>query len=292
MFLNKEQLVFKSFHGYAVVVPVLCLFALALSGCGGGSSRPLLTFEPTTTIDWLAPADAREVFEAAYSHRSDSGPSNPERSYTVDDRPLWLPRPDSPGAKEWDYWNQPYLSADILKIQARPAPGTYESPGNDSRAVYGILDHAIFWIGSDDQPEGDAYFGAGYDYLDDNQYRLPLSGPPAQVLLSGTSWSGDALGMVKVSANPVSGPAMLTMTSIDQAANGSHTYNLRLEVAFRNVGVDRIEMDATSDSEGGFGADFWDAGYRLQGTLLGSEAQEASGIFETPIYYGAFGVKR
>ena len=283
---------FKSCHGY-VVVSALCTFALALSGCGGGSSRSQVVPEPTTTIEWLAPADARDVFEAAYSHRSDSGPSNPERSYTVDNRPLWLPRPDSAGPKEWDYWSQPYLSADITKIQARPAPGAYESARNDSRAVYGILDHGVFWIATDDPGEGDEYFGAGHFYLDDNRYRLPVDTPPPDVLFAGASWRGDALGMVKTSGKPVSGPAVLTMTSIEAAADAGHLYNLRLDVAFRNVGVDKVVLNAVSDGEGGFGVDFpGEDEYRLQGTFLGSEAEEASGIFETLVYYGAFGVKR
>ena len=283
----------QSCRCYRVIFTVLCMFALTLSGCGGGGSTPRVLPEPTTTIDWLMPADARDVFEAAHSHFTDAAPTDPERSYTVDDLPLWLPRPNSPGAKEWDYWNQPYLSADIIKIQARPAPGTYAIPRNDSRAVYGVLDHGIFWIAADDQLDGEIYFGAGYDYLPENQYLLPLDGPPVDVLVSGASWRGDALGMVKASAKPVSGPAVLTLTSVEEPADGSHGYDLVLDVAFRNVGVDRIELNATLVAGGGFGADFSaDGGYRLQGTFLGSQAEEASGIFETPIYYGAFGVKR
>ena len=284
---------FQLFRGYRVIFPALCMFALTLSGCGGGGSASRVVSEPTTTIDWLMPVDARGVFEAAYSHLNDAAPTNPERSYTVDDVPLWLPRPDSPGPKEWDYWNRPYLSADVIKIQVRPAPGTYAIPRNDARAVYGILDHGIFWIATDEQLDGGTYFGAGYDYLAHNQYMLPLNGPPVDVLYTGASWRGDALGMVKASGNPVSGPAVLTLTSIDEAADGSHAYDLHLDVAFRNVGVDRLELNATSDANGGFGADFSaEGGYRLQGTFLGSQAEEASGIFETPIYYGAFGVKR
>ena len=159
--------------------------------------------------------------------------------------------------------------------------------------MYGVLDHGVFWIATDDQLDGEVYFGAGYDYLAHNQYMLPLDGPPAHVLFSGASWRGDALGMVKVSGNPVSGPAVLTLTSIDEEADGSHAYNLHLDVAFRNVGVDRVELNAASDADGGFGADFSaDGRYRFQGTFLGPQAEEASGIFETPIYYGAFGVKR
>jgi len=269
------------------------MLALTLTGCGIGGSAPRVASEPITTIDWLMPTDAREALEAAFSHFKDAAPTNPERSYTVDDLALWVPRPDSPGAKQWDYWSQPYLSPDIIKIQARPAPGAYAIPRNDARAVYGTLDHGIFWIATDDQPDGGVYFGAGYDYLDHNQYMLPLDGPPADVLPSGASWSGDALGMVKASANPVSGPAVLTLTSIDQTADGSHAYNLHLDVAFRNVGIDRIRMNAASNAGGGFAADFTaDGGYRLQGAFLGSQAQEAAGTFETPIYYGAFGVKR
>lgn len=284
---------FQAYRRYRAISPVLCMLALTLTGCGGGGSASRVVSEPITTIDWLVPAEAREVFKAAYSHFNDAAPTNPERSYTVDGLPLWLPRPDSPGAKEWDYWNQPYLSPNIIKIQARPAPGAYAIPRNDSRAVYGILDHGIFWIATDDQLDGGVYFGAGYDYLDHNQYMLPLNSPPADVVLSGASWRGDALGMVKASANPVSGPAVLTLTSIDQAADGSHAYHLHLDVAFRNIGVDRVELNATSNAGGGFAADFrTDGGYRLQGTFLGSQAQEAAGTFETPIYYGAFGVKR
>ncbi|MDE0206324.1 MAG: hypothetical protein OXP66_09900 [Candidatus Tectomicrobia bacterium] len=284
-------------RGYRAVSTVLCMLALTLtlSGCGGGRSgtaSPVVS-EPITTIDWLVPADAREVFEAAYSHFKDAAPTNPERSYAVDDISFFLPRLDSPGAKEWDYWNQPYLSADIIKIQARPVPGTYEAPLNEARAVYGILDHGIFWIADDAQFEERPFIGAGYDHLDHNQYMLLPDGPPADFLTSGTSWRGDALGMVKASASPVSGPAVLTMTSIQEAPDGGHAYNLHLHVAFRNLGVDRVELNATSNAAGGFAADLAaDGGYRLKGTFLGSQAEEATGIFETPVYYGAFGVKR
>ena len=139
----------------------------------------------------------------------------------------------------------------------------------------------------------EAYFGAGFYYLDDNRYRLPLDVPPADALFPGASWSGDALGMVKVTGRSVSEPAMLTMTSIDRVADGGHTYNLYLDVACKNVGGDRVEMNATSEAGCSLGADFLtETRYRLQGTFLGPEAKEASGIFETPIYYGTFGVKR
>ena len=283
---------FKRFNGCRVVFPALCLVAWAASGCGGGGSAPRVVTE-AATIDWLAPVEARDVFTAAYSHRPDSGPSNPDRSYTLNDLPLWLPRPDSAYPKEWGYWSAPYLSADIVKIQARPMPGTYASPLNDARAVYGILDHGIFWIASDFQEDGQTYFGAGYDYLDRNRYRLPPGGAPSDVVFQGATWTGDALGMVKASGTPVSGPAVLTVTSIEAVADRSHAYSLRLEADFRNVGVDRVRLDAASDAEGGFGGDLpADTGYRLQGTFLGSEAEEASGIFETPVYYGSFGVKR
>ena len=239
------------------------------------------------------PANAREVFDTAYSHFNDAAPTNPERSYSVNDVSFFLPRPDSPRPKQWDYWNRPYLSPDIIKVQARPEPGSYEAPLNDARAVYGILDHGVFWIAADEQPDGVIYFGAGYDYLDYNRYAPPLDGPPAGALFSGASWRGDALGMVKPSAKPVSGPAVLTLTSIDQTTQGGHAYELHLDVAFRNAGIDRLELIAASNADGGFGTDFWaDGEYRLQGTFLGSQAQEAAGIFETPVYYGTFGVKR
>ena len=184
------------------------------------------------------------------------------------------------------------LSSDIPKIQARPAPGTYVSPGNDSRAVYGILDYGIFWIGSDVQPDGE-YFGAGYDYLVDHRYRPPLDGGQPDFLFPNAAWRGDALGMEKASGDVVWGPAVLTMRSIGTSPAGGLSYNLHLDVAFlNNDGVDRVEID-TSGSDGAFGTDLpAGAGSRMEGTFLGPQADEASGAFETPIYFGAFGVKR
>ena len=65
---------------------------------------------------------------------------------------------------------------------------------------------------------------------------------------------------------------------IDEAADGSHAYDLRLDVAFRNVGIDGVEVNPASGAGGSFAAPFpAETGYRLQGTFLGSPAKEASG---------------
>ena len=49
----------------------------------------------------------------------------------------------------------------------------------------------------------------------------------------------------------------------------------------------------TSGSDGRLGADaVLTEGYRIEGTFLGSQAEEASGIFETPACYGSFGVRQ
>ena len=101
------------------------------------------------------------------------------------------------------------------------------------------------------------------------------------------------MGMEKASGNPVWGPAALTMTSIATSPADGFSYSLQLDVVFlKNDGIDRVEL-ATSGSDGAFGGEF-QAGteYRIEGTFLGPRAQEASGIFETSAYYGAFGVKR
>ena len=247
--------------------------------------------ESMTTVDWLLPSgaatNARDVFLVATSRGEFE-----RTSYSLDDRRLWLPRVDSPSPKEWDYWNEPSLSSDIIKIQARPAPGTYESPGNDSRAVYGILDYGIFWIGDDVQPDGE-YFGAGFDSLVDHRYRLPLDVGQPDFFFPNAAWRGDALGMEKASGTPVWGPAVLTMTSIERDAAGALAYDLHLDVAFlTDDGVDRVSID-TSGTDGDFSTEFSaDAAYRIQGTFLGPRAEEASGVFETPGHYGAFGAKR
>ena len=253
---------------------------------------PRAISESAKTIDWLLPDEAAttayDLFRIASAERGNSERS----SYAVGDRNLWLPRVDSPSPKEWDYWNDTSLSADIPKIQARPASGAYESPGNDSRAVYAILDYGIFWIGTDVQPDGE-YFGAGYDYLVDHRYRLPVGGGQPEFFIPNATWRGDALGMEKTSGNPVWGPAVLIMTSIHRDVSGSLGYDLHLDVVFiKNDGVDRVELDSTG-SDGGFGTELQPGTeYRMEGTLLGAQAQEASGIFETLSYYGAFGVKR
>lgn len=253
---------------------------------------PRAMSESAKTMDWLLPEEAAttayDLFRFASTERGDSQRS----SYTVDDRSLWLPRVDSPSPKEWDYWNEMSLFSDIPKIQARPAPGTYESPGNDSRAVYAILDYGLFWIGTDVQPDG-TYFGAGYDYLIEHRYRLPAGSVQPEFLVPNATWRGDALGMEKASGNPVWGPAALTMTSIATSPADGFSYSLQLDVVFlKDDGVDRVEL-GTSGSDGAFGGEL-QAGteYRIEGTFLGPRAQEASGIFETPAYYGALGVKR
>ena len=60
----------------------------------------------------------------------------------------------------------------------------------------------------------------------------------------------------------------------------------------RRVSTHQLELDAASDAEGGFGADFLGEAIPATRVFLGSEAEESSGIFETPTYYSAFGVKR
>ncbi len=61
---------------------------------------------------------------------------------------------------------------------------------------------------------------------------------------------------------------------------------------FRNVGTGRVAI-MTSGSDGRLGADaVLTEGYRIEGTFLGSQAEEASGIFETPACYGSFGVRQ
>ena len=279
--------------GSRAVVLLLALSALALTtlGCGDGRAMSLSTPAPVTTVDWLFPdgagTSAHDVFMAAASR----GVSETS-SYSVDDRRLWIPRADSATEKEWAYWSDIALSPDIVKIQARPAPGTYESPGNDSRAVYGILDYAIFWIGHDVQPDG-GHSGVGHDYLADNRFRVPVDGSRPDFLVANVAWKGDALGVEKASENPVWGPAVLTMTSVATDSSERLTYTLNLDVSFLHPnGVQQIRI-ATPGADGAFGtAVSADMGARIEGIFLGPRAEEASGIFETADHFGAFGVKK
>ena len=246
---------------------------------------------PVATVDWLLPrgvgTSARGVFMAAASR----GVSETS-SYSVDDRRLWIPRADSATEKEWAYWSDIALTPDIAKIQARHAAGTYESPGNDSRAVYGILDYAIFWVGHDVQPDG-GYFGVGHDYLTDSRFRVPEGGSRPDFLAANVAWRGDALGLEKASENPVWGPAVLTMTSVGTDSSDRFTYNLYLDVSFLHPGgMERVRI-VTSGADGAFGTDLTtDMGARIEGIFLGPRAEEASGFFETPDHFGAFGVKK
>ena len=254
----------------------ISVLAWALAGCGASNGTPAAA---PRSIDWLLPpGGAEQAIEAAYAHRSESAGS----AYTAGDRNLWLPRPDSPHPKVWGYWNAPHLSADIPKVQGRPAPDTYATPFNDSRAVYGILAHGIFWIGTDVQPDGEEAYGAGYDYLERNRFASPLDASFLEA-----TWSGDALGMVKETGSPVSGPAVLTVTAVEAGP-----YNLHLDVAFAGPDGDRLELVAAG-ADGRFGtAGVGAEGDRMEGVFLGPLAEEAAGIFETPAYYGAFGARR
>lgn len=254
----------------------ISVLAWALAGCGASNGMPSAAPQ---SIDWLLPpGGAEEAIQTAYAHRSESAGA----AYTARDRNLWLPRPDSPHPKAWGYWNAPLLSADIPKVQGRPAPDTYATPFNDSRAVYGILAHGIFWIGTDVQTDGEEAYGAGYDYLERNRFASPVNGSFLEV-----RWSGDALGMVKETGSPVSGPAVLTVTAVEAS-----TYRLHLDVAFAGPDGDQLELLADG-ADGRFGAENVEAeGYRMEGVFLGPLAEEAAGIFETPAYYGAFGARR
>ena len=284
---------FKVFNN-AMVLLAVCAFALASSGCGGGRAMTQSMPESLTTIDWLLPGEAgttaRDVFLVAAS-RGEAVNQNARRIQRMIASCGYLASTALP-RKSGIIGTRCLLSSDIPKIQVRPAPGTYEFPGNDSRAVYGILDYGTFWIGSDVQPDGE-YFGAGYDYLVDHRYTFPINGGQPEFLFPNAAWRGDALGMEKASGDPVWGPAALIMTSIGTSPTDGLTFNLHLDVAFlKNDGVDRVEID-TSGSDGVFGTDFSaGSGSRIGGTFLGPRAEEASGIFETLSYYGAFGLKR
>ena len=194
---------------YRAISPVLCMLTLtlALTGCGGGSA-PRAVPEPVTTIDWLMPTDAREVFEAAYSHFKDAAPTNPERSYTVDDHFVLSTAARTALAPRTVGLLEPTLPVSRTSSRSRRdrCRATYEAiPWNEARAVYGILDHGdLLDRGlTPSLKKGRIYFGAGYDHLDHNQYMLLLGRTTRRISsTSGTSWRGDALGMVKASAKP------------------------------------------------------------------------------------------
>ena len=186
-----------------VVLLALCALALATLGCGGG--RGMMPAMPASVrfSAWLlrrgAGTPARAVFLAAASRGASEN-----SSYSVDDRRPWIPRIYGASEKEWAYWSDAALSPDIMKVQARPAPGKYESPGNDFRAGYGILDYAIFWIGHDVQPDG-GYFGVRHEFLVGSGFHAPVDGRRPDFLVPNIAWRGDSLGMAKASGSSVWG---------------------------------------------------------------------------------------
>ena len=184
---------------------------------------------------------------------------------------------------EWGYWNEIDLSPDIVKVQRRPAPGTYASHNSD-RAMFGILDNGIFWAGRDDDT-----FGAGYSY--GNQFQEDFRDRPDVFYLNAT-WRGDAFGMEKTTRKFVAGPASLTLESVTRPRFGLPNFDWHLGVSFKNIGADPIDMRFRAGGAG-FGVYKGEnKGFVLEGKFMGPDAQEAVGIFDNDRYYGSFGLQR
>ena len=191
---------------------------------------------------------------------------------------------------EWGWWNEIDLSRDIVKVQRRPAPGTYASY-HDDVTVWGILDNGLFFIGKNDNG-----FGAGHEYS--NPWIGDWEEYP-RVFFENARWTGDALGMEKASGKAVSGPAVLTISDLDNAAGfRPDAITFTLGVAFKNIGVDPVRLTKRKTWFNGYFQDngprdpeLSDEEYRWWLQLLGSRAEEAIGIFETHRYYGSYGLK-
>ena len=192
---------------------------------------------------------------------------------------------------EWGWWNEINLSRHIVKVQRRPAPGTYASY-HDDVTVWGILDNGLFFIGKNDNG-----FGAGYSY--NNSWIGDWEEYP-KVFFENARWTGDALGMEKASGKAVSGPAVLTISDLDSGAGfRPDAITFTLGVAFKNIGVDPVRLtkrktwfNGSFSDDGPRDPELSDEEYRWQLQLLGSRAEEAIGIFETHRYYGSYGLKK
>lgn len=193
----------------------------------------------------------------------------------------------SDSAWEWGWWNEIDLSRDIVKVQRRPALGTYASY-HDDVTVWGILDNGLFYIARNDNG-----FGAGYSYSNswiDDWQEYP------HVFFENAKWTGDALGMEKANAKAVSGPAVLTISNLEEGLPGAIT--LTLDIAFKNIGVDPVQLtkrvswfNGDINHDGPRGKDLSEEEFRWHLKLLGSNAEEAVGIFETHRYFGSYGLK-
>ena len=190
--------------------------------------------------------------------------------------------------RQWSYWSEIDLSRDIRKVQSRPAPGTYTSYNAD-RALYGILDNGIFWMGEDVSESEYATFGAGYAYSD------PFIGHVhnhPNIFFRGATWKGDAFAMTKPFRGPVTGPAELTVTFTRGGSFGVD-YGLRFTAYLKNIGTDVVVIDMPDKGWlANLNYEDKENKIKIKGDFLGPAAQEAVGKFETPKYYGSFGLKK
>ena len=218
--------------------------------------------------------------------------------------------PDSLGAHiyqytEWAYWSDSELSPDITKFQSRyvqfPERHEFNGRGHQQRNLLGVLDHGIFWIGEKFYSQGSDEFGAGsYGY---NNYGKFLRSAP-HIFHVNATWRGDAFAMERAMRVPVTGPAELTLSSVDSSRTDGYqwTFTARLRLKNENTDIVQIEFRDTDtpyfESRTRYNPELGPepGGQRtrahIDGSFLGPQAEEVVGAFGTPKYYGSFGLRR
>ena len=246
--------------------------------------------DPSNTLEWLFPGAipntaARDALTAdrsstgSWSFGSDDSLSAGTHCCSYSD--------SISSPSEYSYWSEIDLSRGIVKVQKRPAPGEY-TPYNDERALFGILDNGVFWIG-----EADDSFGAGYAY--GNSWNgIFYNDENAGIFHLNATWRGDAFGMQKVGGKPVVGPAELTISDVTPGiVGGIYDYNWTFTAWFKNVGTDIVRLNFDANLTADFVVRESDnKGFVLDGAFMGPQAEEVVGIFENSRYYGSFGLRK
>ena len=209
----------------------------------------------------------------------------------------------------WDYWNDPSMSAEIVKVQR-----VNEYAGSRAleigRQVVGLMEHGYFGIShaakrfneSSVSTEGRSLvtaFGSFYAADDSISGALPL----LSLDLDGARWTGDALGVERASETVVFGPASLRIVggTVSPGASEVRDWSVRLDVTWSNGDSLRLDGSAIGadgsirhigDSSGSGDGSTDDEARTFSGKLAGPNAEEVLGAFRTAEYVGSFGARR